>query len=207
VKVGLLHGWGFDRHVWDAVIPLLEGLDCHTGDRGYFGAPCAVETADIVVTHSLGTLHALAHPPRGCRALVAINGFDCFAQRDDFPDGVSPLSTGRLAERLAADPAAELTRFRTRCGGTQPPPITGRAALFADLDFLREWDGRGRWSGSLLLLGGAEDPVVTPAHQQACFADRPDARRLTFPGQAHLLPLTAPADCAAAIRAMADSIA
>lgn len=203
MRVALLHGWGMDRGTWDAVIPLLGGFDCHADDRGYFGPAEPVTGADIVATHSLGALRALASPPPGCRGLVVINGFDCFARRDDFPDGVPPLATDRMAERLQADADAEVTRFRLRIGAPPPPPIAGRARLLADLDFLRAWDGRGRWQLPLLLLGGAQDLVVRPAHQSACFADRPDALRRTLPDEGHLLPLTAPDHCAAAVREMA----
>lgn len=207
MKLALLHGWGMDRSSWDAVIPLLGELACHADDRGYFGAPEPAGRADIVVTHSLGALRALAAPPPGCRGLVVINGFDCFAQRDDFPAGVPSIVTERMAERLREDAQAELTRFRLRIGAPPPPPITAPDRLLADLEFLRSSDGRGRWQGPLLLLGGTDDLVVRPPHQAAFFADRPDAIRRTLAGEGHLLPLTAPEACADAIRTLAGQLA
>jgi pimeloyl-[acyl-carrier protein] methyl ester esterase len=207
MKIALLHGWGMDRTTWDAVIPLLGEFACHADDQGYFGPPEPAGPADLAVTHSLGALRALAAPPPGCRGLVVINGFDCFAQRGDFPEGVPDLTTERMAQRLKDDPQAELTRFRLRIGAPQPPPITAPERLLADLEFLRSSDGRGRWQGPLLLLGGGEDLVVRPPHQSACFADRPDTPRETLPGHGHLLPLTAPEACARAIRSLAASLA
>lgn len=206
MRVALLHGWGMDRHTWDAVIARLPEFTCEADDRGYFGPALAAGAADLVVTHSMGALRALASLPHGARGLVAINGFDRFAQAPDYPDGVPAISTGRMAERLAQDPQAELTRFRLRTGSTPPPPITDAQTLEADLAMLREWDGRGRWQGPLLLLGGADDRVVRTAHQAASFADRSDALRRTVPGAGHLLPLTAPDLCAAAIRELAERI-
>jgi len=207
VRIALLHGWGFDRHFWDAVIARLDGFGCRADDRGYYGAAEPAPAADLVVAHSLGTLRALAAPPAGCRGLLAINGFDCFARRDDFPHGVAPLSLGRMRARLLADPAAELAGFRARVGAPPPPPITGLASLLADLDELRDRDGRGRWSAPLMLLDGAEDRVVNAAHRAACFADRPEAPRRTVAGAGHVLPLTAPDLCADAIRAFAAILA
>lgn len=206
MRIALLHGWGMDRQTWDAVIPLLPEFVCQADDRGYFGPAEAASPADLVVTHSLGALRALHTPPEGCRALVVINGFDRFGQAPDFPDGVPGIATTRMAERLEADAQAELTRFRLRIGAGAPRPIADRAALLADLDFLRSFDGRGLWQGPLLLLGGDADLVVRPAHQAACFADRPEALRSTIRGGGHLLPVTAPDACAAAIRQMAGMI-
>ncbi|MFD2580449.1 hypothetical protein ACFSTD_21440 [Novosphingobium colocasiae] len=31
-----LHGWGFDRHLWDALRPLLPQGEHAVDDRGYF---------------------------------------------------------------------------------------------------------------------------------------------------------------------------
>lgn len=203
MRIALLHGWGFDASLWQAVTPLLAGFDCRTDERGYFGPTQEAGAADLVVTHSLGTLRALAAPPPGCRGIVAINGFDCFAARADFPAGVPTRLLDRMLARLDSDAEATLNDFRARCGAPEAPTLADPHALRADLRLLRDGDGRGLWRGPLALLSGDADPIVTPAHQAACFADRADAVRGSVPGGGHLLPLTAPAECADAIRALA----
>ncbi|MFC3173817.1 alpha/beta fold hydrolase [Novosphingobium bradum] len=206
MKIALFHGWGFDRSIWDAVIPLLPGHDCEADNRGYFGTPATAGPADLAVTHSLGTLRALAAPPAGCRALLALNGFDRFAAGADFPAGVPLRVIDRMLARLDAAPAAVVGTFRETCGADAGPPIADPARLHADLALLRDGDGRGCWAGPLVLLEGAEDPIVSAGHRAACFADRPDARRHVLPGHGHLLPLTAPEACARAIAALAESL-
>lgn len=203
MRIALLHGWGFDASLWQSVIPLLAEFDCRADDRGYFGAAQTAGTADLVVTHSLGTLRALAAPRPGCRGIVAINGFDCFAAHADFSAGVPTRLLDRMLARLDSDPEATLAEFRTRCGAPDAPTLADPDTLRADLQLLREGDGRGLWRGPLALLSGDADPIVTPAHQTACFTDRPDVIRGSVPGGGHLLPLTAPTECASAIRALA----
>jgi len=203
MKIAFLHGWSGDRALWRPLIAKLAEFDCHADDRGYFGDPRVVDTADIVVTHSFGTLRALSDPPAGARALVAINGFDCFAARPDFPHGVPARVLERMQARLAADPLAAVTEFRARVGALAPQVMPDPAPLAADLARLREDDRRGRWSGPLLVIHGACDPIVPPPLQAATFADRPDATRLTLPDHGHLAPLSAVITCAAAIRDLA----
>ena len=206
MRIALLHGWGFDGSLWDAVIPLLDGLTCRADDRGYFGGSVDCGPADLAVTHSLGTVRALIAPPLGCRAVLAINGFDCFTARPGFPAGVAPRVVDRMLARLDRDPQATLAEFRTRCGAQPSPALADAAALRADLVLLREGDARGLWQGPLALLDGAADPIVAPTHQADCFADRPDVARQSLAGHGHLLPLTAPAACAEAIRRLAGSL-
>lgn len=207
MKIALLHGWGFDAGLWDAVCALLPEFDCMADDRGYFGDSVATCGAELVVGHSLGGLRALLDPPAGCRAILAINGFDCFAARPDFAAGVPVRVLDRMVARLGTDADAVVSEFRARCGAG-PAPAPARAdSLARDLTALRDGDGRGRWSGPLALIAGGDDPILSPAHIAACFADRPEAERHLAQGHGHLLPLTAPDLCAAAIRSMAGQIA
>ena len=206
MRIAFLHGWSGDRHLWGQLIPHLGEFTCLADDRGYFGEPVTVAAADIVVTHSFGTMRALAAPPAGMKALVAINGFDCFAARTDFPHGAAPRVLDRMAVRLAADPPAAVAEFRTRVGALPPGREPDPAPLAEDLGRLRADDLRGRWAGPLVVIHGARDPILPPALQTATFADRPDALRLTLPDHGHLAPLTAALSCAAAIRDLAARI-
>lgn len=203
----MLHGWGFDATLWDAVAALLPEFDCVADDRGYFGEPVSPGGAELVVGHSLGALRALLDPPAGCRAIVAINGFDCFAARPDFPAGVPVRVLDRMVARLRTDADGVVSEFRMRCGTGRALSPARSTALAHDLAALRDADGRGKWAGPLALLSGSDDPILAPAHIAACFADRADAERSVAAGHGHLLPLTAPDLCATAIRTMTGSIA
>lgn len=207
MKIAFLHGWSGEPSLWSLLIPALADFQCQADDRGYFGAPAAVAEADVIVTHSFGTIRALAAPPRGARALIAINGFDCFTARPDFPQGVAPRMLARMRTRFASDPLGTVTEFRQRCGGLAPERPLDPMPLGEDLDRLQGEDRRGTWQGPLVVIHGARDPILPPALQAATFADRPDAERITLPDHGHLAPLTAARSCAAAIRALIGRLA
>lgn len=196
------HGWGFDSSLWRRVVPLLEGFECRIDDRGYFAAPVVANAGELAVCHSFGTMRALA-APRALRGLVAIGGFDCFTARPGFP-GVPPRLVDRMLTRFAAAPEAVVADFRQRCGAAHTPPLRDPAALRADLAALREADLRGAATVPVIALHAADDPVVPPPLQAAALAG---AERITLPSGGHLLPLTAPEACAAAIRRAAGQLA
>lgn len=196
--VRFLHGWGFDRTVWARVLPLLPDLDCRVDDRGYFAAPETVDAGEVAVCHSFGTLRALA-APRGIRALVAINGFDTFAARAGFP-GVPARLIDRMLARFDTAPDAVVAEFRQRCGVADTPPLRDTATLRADLVELREADRRAACALPVLALHAADDPIVLPPMQAALFAAAPELETTRLAAGGHLLPLTAPEACAAAIR-------
>jgi pimeloyl-[acyl-carrier protein] methyl ester esterase len=198
VILRLLHGWAFDATLWHHVIPLLPEFDCRADDRGYFGPAMAVSEGEVAVCHSFGTLRALA-APHGFRALVAINGFDCFAARPGFP-GIPARLVARMLARCDADPAPVVQDFRARCGQAETPPLRDSRALRADLAALAEQDQRGACTLPVVSLQATDDPIVPFAMHPALFAAAPLAERTTLPVGGHLLPLTAPEACAAAIR-------
>lgn len=200
-----LHGWGFDRTLWDAVIALLPEHDCRADDAGYFGQPRPVEDGALAVAHSFGAMRLLAAPGLSLRAMVAINAFDCFAARPGFP-GIAPRVLSRMQARFAADPAAVLTEFRQRCGTAIPAPTPDPAPLARDLAALAADDRRGACPVTVLSLQSADDPLLSAAMRDAVFASAPAADRLTAPVGGHLLPLTRPERCAAAIRSMVERL-
>lgn len=200
MRIAFLHGWSGDRALWSQLIPQLSEFECLADDRGYFGQPARVDRADLVVTHSFGTMRALAEPPAGTRGIVAINGFDRFAAAPDFPAGVPPRVLQRMQARLAEDPLATVSEFRKRCGALPSDRPLSLSPLAADLARLATEDRRGAWPGPLLVIHGANDPIVPPVLQAATFADRPDAERIVLTGHGHLAPLTAALSCATAIR-------
>ncbi|MBA3053339.1 MAG: alpha/beta hydrolase [Sphingomonadales bacterium] len=198
-----VHGWGFDRAIWQSVTALLPEFDCRCDDRGYFGQPLSAEGGAIVVAHSFGAMRALAEPAPAFRGLVAINGFDCFAARAGFP-GVPVRVVERMLAQFGRDPAQVLDEFRRRCGAGHAPSKIDAIQLRADLEALRDGDCRGRCTVPVVSLQAADDPLVPPAMQAAVFASAPRAERVTAPTGGHLLPLSDPAACVQAIRAMVE---
>lgn len=203
--IRFLHGWGFDSTLWDAVIALLPEHECRADDAGYFGSALAVEEGTLAVAHSYGAMRLLAAPGPSLRGLIAINGFDCFAAHRGFP-GIAPRVLSRMQTRFAADPAAVLTEFRQRCGTAIPAPTPDSAALARDLAALAHDDRRGTCAVPVLSLQSADDPLLPAAMRDAVFASAPAADRLTAPVGGHLLPLTRPERCAAAIRSMVERL-
>ncbi len=204
VRFLFAHGWSFDATFWNAVRDRLPDADTGTVERGYLGAaprsPAAAPGC-IAVGHSAGTLDLLADLPVGCRGLVAINGFTRFTAAADFPHGVPGRLLARMLGRLAADPAAGVAEFRTRCGGVPDQAGPLRPDRLRDgLLRLREQDARCglRFSGlRVLALAGALDRIATPAMTRDCF----DAAATRWhPAGGHLLPLTDPDWCAEQLR-------
>lgn len=202
------HGWAFDRTVWQGVTALLPEFDCRLADRGYFGTPDQPDCGDdaVVVAHSLGTMHVLAAPPPRCRGLVAINGFDRFSAAANFP-GVAPRVLDRMMARLDDSPAAVVREFRQRCGAEGPVGPLVPDVLRADLAVLRDGDCRAqaaRWDAPIVLVEAEDDPILPPALRGAVFASAPRLHRQRQATGGHLLPVSAPAACAAAIRELVD---
>ncbi|MDA0962326.1 MAG: alpha/beta fold hydrolase [Proteobacteria bacterium] len=56
------------------------------------------------------------------------------------------------------------------------------------------------------ILFGADDAILDPAIQVKALADRTGADYAELPGRGHMIPLTAPADCAGFIRRMAGKL-
>lgn len=192
----LVHGWGFDARLWDAVRDRLpEGMTVQALDLGFFGAPDleVPEAVDVAAGHSLGLLWLLTRRPCRWRRLVSINGFPRFTAAPDFPDGVPPRLVARMRRRLETDPEAVLTDFRARCGAGPADRAPDPVRLAEGLALLAEGDGRAHVPPvGIAALAGEADPVVPPAMTAAAF---PGACMIA--GAGHLLPSTHAADVAA----------
>ena len=190
----LLHGWGFDASLWDALADHLEDYRIVRWDRGYFGekAEAEVEPPFVVIGHSLGAVMLANLIPHDV-PLVAINGFDHFVG----DDAVAPRVLERMRSRFAEDPAEVLGDFRARCGAPPPPEELDEARLGVDLALLAS---RRVASAPLrtLSLQGADDPILPENLRERVF---PGAERATHPDAGHLLPITHPAWCAERIEA------
>jgi len=78
----LVHGWGFHAGLWAGVVKHIDGAEVTLVDLGFVtGGPPGEKSWPkdaIAVGHSLGLLWLLARGGGQFRALVSVQGFDCF---------------------------------------------------------------------------------------------------------------------------------
>ena len=188
----LLHGWGFDASLWDALAERLAHYPIVRWDRGYFGpsAEPPVEPPFVAVGHSLGAMLLADRLPAEA-PLIAINGFDHFTGEGAVPARV----VERMRLRFTDAPDAVVTEFRARCGA--PPARSALAAprLADDLALLATHGAAAAPLRCLTLQGNA-DPILPETLREAAF---PGAVRATNSDAGHLLPVTHPDWCAAQI--------
>lgn len=201
-QIVLVHGWGYDASLWDAVRAHLK-IDAVTLDLGFYGNE-NVGTggmARLAVGHSLGALWWLTQAPDAWQRLLCINGFPRFTESTDYTPAVAPRVLSRMQQQFARDPAAVLADFHARCGGHAPTGTPDTARLAAGLDWLAHWDGRAALAArraDVVALAGAHDPIVPAAMSAMAFAE---VDTIDAPG--HLLPITHPELCARWIERLA----
>ena len=196
----LHHGWALDRTLWTAVLAVLgeDARDALVIDEGYYGQPIAA-SADgplLGVGHSLGALELLAAPDSTLVGVVAIDGFACFGQADDFPEGVPARVLARMRKRVADGALAE---FLERAGGVVPEGAPNIGLLQQGLERLETLDGRG-CPLSIWRLQSQGDPIATLAMSDASFAGANVMERRLRPSTDHLSPIHDPDACADLIR-------
>ena len=199
----LVHGWGYDRTLWDPVRAALPDLPVRAVDLGFFGEPQDLDPAVwpdrpiLGVGHSLGFLWLLRQAR--CPALLAMNGFACFTERLGYP-GVPRRVVAAMARRFKESPGEVLAAFRARCGADSgpPPERADPERLGAGLGWLMAWDERPALAGlRLRALAGAADAIVPPLMTAASFPEE----AITWIGDGHhVLPLQHPGRVAAEIR-------
>jgi pimeloyl-[acyl-carrier protein] methyl ester esterase len=211
-QIVLVHGWGYDASLWDAVRAQLK-TDATTLDLGFYGAaPPATEGSPlygtptfaepvIAVGHSLGALRWLTQAPDAWQRLLCINGFPRFTETADYAPAVAPRVLARMQQQFARDPAAVLADFHARCGGYAPTGTPNIERLAAGLGWLAQWDGRAALTArraDVFALASTHDPIV-PAAMSAMGVGH--VEMIDAPG--HLLPLTHPELCAQWIERLA----
>lgn len=205
MKLLFAHGWGFDRHFWEPLAGRLGAWPHVIDDRGYFGSPHEPEAEGpcVAVTHSFGTMRVLAAPPPGLAGIVAINGFERFTALPGRP-GIAVRVLDRMLRRFAITPREVLAEFRRNCGSDASFGEIDAAPLNADLLRLRD-AAPPLPRVPVLALHGSADPLLPPEMRAACFTGA-QVSRLDHAGGGHLLPLEAPALCAAAVRGMIEAL-
>jgi|WetSurMetagenome_2_1015567.scaffolds.fasta_scaffold71073_3 pimeloyl-[acyl-carrier protein] methyl ester esterase len=202
----LVHGWGYDASVWDAVRARLDpALRVETIDLGFFSTSATVAPAPtfsgpvIAVGHSLGALWWLVQSDIPWHRLLCINGFPRFCEAPDYAPAVPPRVLARMRMQLTRDPAAVLAEFHARCGATDPVRAPDLARLDAGLGWLAAWDGRAMLaarSNDIHALASTDDPIIPRAMSTMSFAVLPAGHLELAAIPGHVLPLANPALCA-----------
>lgn len=207
----LVHGWGFTPAFWQPVRQRLASVPATALDFGFFGPPDMTSRPagqHVAVGHSLGALWLLLNPPANCVGMLLINGFARFGATADYPQGIPPRVIERMARGLDHNPDDVVATFRSRAGIATPAPGAARAERLAwALSVLRDADARDVCEAEqaadlppIRVLAGNQDPIVPPAMTEASFQGHVPVEWVSDGG--HLLPLTHPDRCAAAIARM-----
>jgi pimeloyl-ACP methyl ester carboxylesterase len=208
--VVLVHGWGYDASIWDAVRARLSAaLHVETIDLGYFGAERFPELGSgetaIAVGHSLGALWWLTKSGVSWHRLLCINGFPRFTAAEGYP-GVAPRVLHRMRRQFEREPTAVLADFHTRCGAPAPATTLDEGRLATGLVQLADLDGRAALAAraaDVWALACADDPIVPRAMCEAAFAALTVGRLEFVAASGHLLPLTDSDLCAQWIERLA----
>jgi pimeloyl-[acyl-carrier protein] methyl ester esterase len=191
----LVHGWGFHAGIFADFIGHLEGAEVTLVDLGFVaggpkGASAWPEDA-IAVGHSLGLLWLLERGGGRFRALVSVQGFDCFCCH------VAPSRLAALKRGLERDQGGNLQAFWRSCGasGFALPEALNVGRLDEGLDWLMTWDARKAkedLSCPMLALASRDDVIVPPSMSEAIWGEN----IVWSPDGGHVLPLKHPRWCA-----------
>jgi pimeloyl-[acyl-carrier protein] methyl ester esterase len=201
----LVHGWGFHAGIFADVIPRLNGAGVTLVDLGFIsgGPKGASEWPQdaIAVGHSLGLLWLLERGGDRFRALVSIQGFDCFSCH------IAPSRLAALKRGLERDAGGTLQAFWRSCGasGFALPNALNVAGLDEGLNWLMTWDARKLRESlacPVLALASRDDVIVPPSMSEAVWGER----IVWSPDGGHVLPLKHPEWCARHVLEFADAL-
>jgi pimeloyl-[acyl-carrier protein] methyl ester esterase len=156
----------------------------------------------IAVGHSLGLLWLLENGGGRYRALVSIQGFDCFSCH------VAPSRLAALQRGIERDPGGTLQAFWRSCGaaGFAWPEALNIARLDEGLDWLTNWDARkakDELKCPVLALASRDDPIVPVSMTEAIWGEK---GVVWLPDGGHVLPLRHPRWCARHVLEFAHSL-
>ncbi|MGE5259899.1 MAG: alpha/beta fold hydrolase [Actinomycetota bacterium] len=201
----LVHGWGFHAGIFADLIPYLDGAEVTLVDLGFVaGGPKGEgewpEDA-VAVGHSLGLLWLLERGGGRFRALVSVQGFDCFCCH------VAPSRLAALKRGLERDPGGTLQAFWRSCGasGFALPDALNVARLDEGLDWLMTWDARKAretLSCPVLALASRDDVIVPPSMSEAIWGEE----IIWSPDGGHVLPLKRPEWCVRHVLEFANAL-
>ena len=201
----LVHGWGFHAGIFADFVSHLQGAEVTLVNLGFVsGGPKGASdwpSDAIAVGHSLGLLWLLERGQSRFRALVSVQGFDCFACN------VAPPRLAALKRGLERDPGSTLQAFWRSCGasGFAWPEALNVARLDEGLDWLMHWDARRAKQAltcPVLALAARDDPIVPPAMSEAIWGEN----IVWSPDGGHVLPLKHAEWCARHVIEFADTL-
>jgi pimeloyl-[acyl-carrier protein] methyl ester esterase len=202
----LVHGWGFHAGIWADVVGHLQGAEITLVDLGFVSGGPKGETDwppdAIAVGHSLGLLWLLQRGGGKFRALVSVQGFDCFCCY------IAPSRVTALKRGLAREPQETLQAFWRSCGaaGFALPESLNAGRLEEGLDWLMDWDAREarrKLDCPVLALAARDDAIVPSSVTETIWKDT-DIRWSQDGG--HVLPLRHPKWCARHVLEFANAL-
>jgi pimeloyl-[acyl-carrier protein] methyl ester esterase len=202
----LVHGWGFHAGIWADVVPRLEGADVTLVDLGFVSGGPAGKTEwppdAIAVGHSLGLLWLLQQGGGRFRAMVSVQGFDCFCCH------IAPSRIEALKRGLEREPRGTLQAFWRSCGaaGFALPEALNLDRLKEGLDWLMHWDARkakDQLQCPILALASRDDAIVPASMSEAIW--EADGVNWSQDG-GHVLPLRHPRWCARHVLEFANAL-
>jgi len=202
----LVHGWGFHAGIWADVVGHLQGAEITLVDLGFVSGGPKGETDwppdAIAVGHSLGLLWLLQRGGGKFRALVSVQGFDCFCCY------IAPSRVTALKREFAREPQETLQVFWRSCGaaGFALPEALNAGRLEEGLDWLMDWDAREarrKLDCPVLALAARDDAIVPSSMTETIWKDT-DIRWSQDGG--HVLPLRHPRWCARHVFEFANAL-
>ena len=202
----LVHGWGFHAGIWADFVSHLDGAEITLVDLGFVSGGPKGEmdwpSDAIAVGHSLGLLWLLRQGGGRFRALVSVQGFDCFCCH------IAPSRVAALKRGLEREPHATLQAFWRSCGaaGFALPEALNVARLDEGLDWLMHWDARqakDELACPVLALAARDDAIVPPPMTEAIWKD---AGIEWSQDGGHVLPLRHPRWCARHVLEFANAL-
>ena len=199
----LVHGWGFHAGIWADFAAQLRDADVTLVDLGFVAGGPKGNTdwpADaIAVGHSLGLLWLLKQGGSRVRALVSIQGFDCFCC-------IAPSRVQALQRGLEREPHGTLQAFWRSCGaaGFALPAALNVPRLGEGLDWLMHWDTRkakDELTCPTLALASRDDVIVPPSMSEAIWKEI-----VWSEDGGHVLPIRHPKWCARHVLEFADAL-
>lgn len=214
MQILLVHGWGFDRKIWQPLMNAMPEYSYETIDLGFIEGTgkgrshekhCAninTKTSlnpDIVIGHSLGVLWLLKNYKKAIKGFISINGFDCFYQH------VRKTHINAMKKGLNKTSWNVMQKFWAECGAQ--PYCTQEKLHINRLKEGLEWLGtmdaseeHAKLSCPVLSLASRYDGIVPEAMTKKIWENRPKTRIKWKETQSHLLPLDETDWCAQQIK-------
>lgn len=212
----LFHGWGFDSHVWNAVLPILtEDFNVYAVDLPGFGKSEWMDWSDfktslnkllpessIFLGWSMGGLLALRYAiecPNRVSHFIGVASSPRFIGDSDWP-GIDTTVFDQFYNRLRTNPDAvlgEFIRLQLRPSLHTPLPRAGERVrvkgLKEGLDILKNWDLRNGLANLKMpgmYIFGQLDSIVPKATVPAMMKNFPQIKTRLISKAAHMLFLS-----------------